>query len=443
MSEPVSVEAGQKREALEEVLKSGTFVRSDQLRSFLRYVCEMELAGRSEELNEYRIGVEALGKPPGYSTAEDAAVRRRAHELREKLDEAYSTELAAAPLRIELPKGRYVPRFVRPPAAAPLPALTDGPSSPLAVGPERSAPRWVRVVRPLAWMAVGAAVALLVARSRPQPAAERALEPVIEEAWGPLVARGASVTLGVASPAHYNILPYPDGPLPPGVRLVPDDWNLTAWYTNHYPLRPDHKLGLHLSGPLRSGEVLGMLAATRVLTRAEADVQVVIDKKLPLSAVRGRNVIFFGNPEYSDLASALLAGGAWTIDYDSKDRARVLRPQKEGSGYKSYSPGADWQRRATFGLITVLPNADTVVPREAEAAIPARAVIIACTNSQGCQAAAEFFASGTRMGELRERFRAEGQAGFPPAYQVVVRCDLHLSQPVAGGYEAHATLTGR
>jgi hypothetical protein len=102
-----------KRTALREVLESAAFVRAGQLQSFLRFICEMEIGGRGGELSEHRIGVEALGRPPGYSPAEDAAVRRRASDLREKLDEVYATELAAARLRIDLPKGRYLPRFVR------------------------------------------------------------------------------------------------------------------------------------------------------------------------------------------------------------------------------------------------------------------------------------------------------------------------------------------
>jgi hypothetical protein len=119
---PPAVE--EKRAALQEVLQSGAFIRAGQLQSFLRFICEMEISGRGSELNEYLIGVEALGRPAGYSPAEDAAVRRRAIDLREKLDEVYATELAASRLRIDLPKGRYVPRFVRvePAAGALAPA---------------------------------------------------------------------------------------------------------------------------------------------------------------------------------------------------------------------------------------------------------------------------------------------------------------------------------
>jgi hypothetical protein len=102
----------EKREAIEEVLQSSTFLRSGQLQKFLRFICEMEITGRAYEINEYMIGIEALGQSPDYSPAENAVVRRRAMELRKKLEEAYATELAGARLRIDLPKGRYIPRFV-------------------------------------------------------------------------------------------------------------------------------------------------------------------------------------------------------------------------------------------------------------------------------------------------------------------------------------------
>jgi hypothetical protein len=54
----------QARLAVEEVLASATFARSDHLRSFLRYVCERTLAGNAKEINEYSVAFEALGKPP-------------------------------------------------------------------------------------------------------------------------------------------------------------------------------------------------------------------------------------------------------------------------------------------------------------------------------------------------------------------------------------------
>ena len=111
MSASLPIRDADKRAALEEVLKSATFIRASQVRNFLRYICEMELAGRAATLHEYLIGVEALGRPTAYSTEDDSSVRRRAYALRQKLEQVYETELADAPIRIDVPKGSYVPRF--------------------------------------------------------------------------------------------------------------------------------------------------------------------------------------------------------------------------------------------------------------------------------------------------------------------------------------------
>jgi hypothetical protein len=113
MNAAQTVRDADKRQALEQVLRSATFTRARQVRNFLRYICEMELAGRADALHEYLIAVEAMGRPMAYSTEDDSSVRRRAYALRQKLEEVYATELANAAIRIAVPKGSYVPRFVQ------------------------------------------------------------------------------------------------------------------------------------------------------------------------------------------------------------------------------------------------------------------------------------------------------------------------------------------
>ena len=63
------------------MLHSQTFARADQLKCFLKYVCEIEMAGRGHELTEYLIGIEALGRPASYSPGDGSAVRTRALAL--------------------------------------------------------------------------------------------------------------------------------------------------------------------------------------------------------------------------------------------------------------------------------------------------------------------------------------------------------------------------
>ena len=118
----------EKRAALEQVLQSATFTRASQVRNFLRYICEMEIAGRGAALHEYLIAVEAMGRPAAYSTDSDSSVRRRAYALRQKLESVYANELTDARIRIEVPKGGYVPRYVE--VEAPEPAdVVDQPAA--------------------------------------------------------------------------------------------------------------------------------------------------------------------------------------------------------------------------------------------------------------------------------------------------------------------------
>ena len=100
-----------KRAALEQVLRTTPFRRGRQVRRFLRYICEMGFRRTGGRPARSLVGVEALGRPAAYSTDGDSTVRRRAYALRQKLDEVYSKELAGAAVRIEVPKGAYVPRF--------------------------------------------------------------------------------------------------------------------------------------------------------------------------------------------------------------------------------------------------------------------------------------------------------------------------------------------
>src|ERR1035437_6466901 len=102
----------EKRAALNLVLQSDTFARADQLKSFLRYVCELELAGQAGKITEYLIGVEALGRSEEFSPNDDTSVRNRAYALRHKLEKFYAEECPSSEVRIEFLKGTYIPRFV-------------------------------------------------------------------------------------------------------------------------------------------------------------------------------------------------------------------------------------------------------------------------------------------------------------------------------------------
>jgi hypothetical protein len=107
------------------LLEGPSFRGSLRSAAFLRFVVEETLAGRQEMLKERTIGASVLGKAPGYDTGSDSGVRVRANEVRKRLAAHYDATPARAGIRIDLPPGTYIPRFLSAVAAPALPAATS------------------------------------------------------------------------------------------------------------------------------------------------------------------------------------------------------------------------------------------------------------------------------------------------------------------------------
>lgn len=114
------------------VLSSSLFAGSNNSSRLIRYVCEKYFAG-VESIPEYDIAVEALGRRADFDPSQDSIVRVEAHRLRKRLHEYYQGEGAHHELRLTLPQGFYVPRFVlasqceAPPPSDPTPLVSPPP----------------------------------------------------------------------------------------------------------------------------------------------------------------------------------------------------------------------------------------------------------------------------------------------------------------------------
>ena len=96
---------------LERILASRTFAAAKSARRFLQYVVGETLAGRGDAIKEYVVGVAVFDRGEGYDPRADGVVRVEATRLRNRLEEYYRAEGAGDPVRIELPRGSYVPTF--------------------------------------------------------------------------------------------------------------------------------------------------------------------------------------------------------------------------------------------------------------------------------------------------------------------------------------------
>ena len=99
------------REHMSVLLSSTSFAQVDRLKRFLRYVVDETLAGRSERLKEYSIGVEVFDREATFDPRTDPIVRVQARRLRARLTRYYEEDGRREEICIELPKGSYVPAF--------------------------------------------------------------------------------------------------------------------------------------------------------------------------------------------------------------------------------------------------------------------------------------------------------------------------------------------
>src|ERR1022692_3483560 len=133
----------QEKHELDALLASGIFNRAPNLAHVLTYVCEKYFEGSGEQIKEYNIAVEALGRPAQFDQKRDSIVRVEAHRLRKRLREYHEAGGAGHPVRIEIPPGQYAPKFLRQGWAnglmAPQALVLEEPARPAAPASETQA----------------------------------------------------------------------------------------------------------------------------------------------------------------------------------------------------------------------------------------------------------------------------------------------------------------
>jgi hypothetical protein len=165
---------------LDTLLKSGLFNRAPNLALLLTYVCTRYFEHQTEQIKEYNIAVEALGRSSEFEPKTDAIVRVEAHRLRKRLKEFYRADGAAHNVQIEIPPGQYAPRFriLETAPAAPVPsAALEAPAAVQASRPKHLLRRWIALAALLLLSVVVPNVRLSGGRTRLSPPESLAVAP--------------------------------------------------------------------------------------------------------------------------------------------------------------------------------------------------------------------------------------------------------------------------
>jgi hypothetical protein len=264
---------------IERVLAGSQFRGSLRLREFLLYIAECALKGTPEAATEQQIGMHVFHRAPGYNSSEDSIVRTHARLLRQKLAEHFSTDGAAEPTIIEVPKGHYLPIFrlrQSDPLPAPFPlAAPKTPEVETAAAPViqrrdywNSTPLGIALGMLIVLVLAGGAI--LVARAWPKAAPERS---AIDVFWAHFLSGDPPVV--IYSNARFL------GDSKTGLRYAPADTSPSSPLVDHYT-------GI--------GELASVYELTRLFDARHSTFVLKRSLLVTWDEAKLRNLIFIGSP---------------------------------------------------------------------------------------------------------------------------------------------------
>jgi hypothetical protein len=417
--------AEEKREALDLVCQSQTFSRSDRLKALLRFICEAEIEGRSGDLKEYSIAIEALGKPPEFSPGEDSSVRSRAWELRRKLEKFYATEAPYATVRIEIPKGSYLPhfaRFVPKESPAPVETFVLPPAPPVAAETPRR--MWLPLVGALiAGIAIGVGGLLAWnAAMPPKYPQAQAWDPNLEAIWKPMLNSKAPILVSFQSLLFLHI-----GPLnvrdykvnsieamerSEAIMRVKQLFNVPQVYENR-----DY---------INSGEANAVFQLSRLLATRKQNIFAKLSTDVTWDDLKANNLVILGKPEADQNISRWLAKGQFMV---AGGVIRNLHPAPGESSEWQDDGGLSQNWKQKYALVTMLPG-------------PGKDNWVMSMSGSGSEhlwAMANYFTDPATARDLVRHLRLPS-GKLPSAYQVVIRAEFKSQTPVKVAYVAHRSL---
>ena len=156
---PIDLDAS--RAELDRLLADPEFHCTDRNKNFLRFVAHALFKGRGDSIKAYTVAVDVFGRPASFDPTTDPIVRIEATRLRACLSSYYDLHAKEGSVRIDLPKGHYVPVFSRIAAAGDAERISLAPSGPDLLSPAPS-PEAVSRLYPSArvrWTAAAAGIA--------------------------------------------------------------------------------------------------------------------------------------------------------------------------------------------------------------------------------------------------------------------------------------------
>lgn len=404
------------REALQRVAGSRTLRDSEALRRLLLYLGEASLGDRAEQLKEYTVGVEALGRPSHYDPRTDSSARALAARLRRKLEEYYAEEGAGSLIKVGLPKGGFKLTFEHLPTPSP-------PADPAA-----AVTRWKRI----AGVCLGASllsISLLLFRGR--PAAQAPALPwnaELEALWQPFLDEHTPIVVSFGSPLFVSM---PNAFVRwPAINdwksaLGSDELNgLASYFRSPQQGKARFAPNYDYAGV---GDVHGAFLIARLLASKKPE-QLSLKRGIVLSweDIKNNHLVFIGNGKNQEKLRDILTDRDFAL---GETAVRNLKPQPgEPLEFRETIDERTGERREDYALLTFLPGLEQ----------GRYMLLLSAMNTETIWGAVEAVTNPKFVTPLVAHLRSGGR--LPRAFQAVVKIRLGAGVPVEVSYATHHVL---
>lgn len=410
---------------IDRILRSDAFRSADALRKLLRFLADRLAAGDADQLKEYSVGVDGLGKPADYDPRLDSSVRIQVGRLRHKLAEFYRSEGSNDPYVVEIPKGHF--KLSVTPRPVPAQAVADRREVLSHKRTHRFAITGLAaaLVIAVAWAALAS---MQLRRQQQESAILRSLwTPGLEQLWEPFLSAQRPVILAIEDPPFAQFAGY-------GVyrEMGLNSWNDIEKSARVAQIRKllgnPEMTPSHYYAPV--GEVSAAFLLGRLLGPRVPALSLSVVRDLSWQQLASHNVIYVGA---SVFFTERFVGLPAAIDFDFDYARGGIKNAHPGPGELAFYPERLENASESGELYAIV----THVPGPSGSGDVTSFTSMRTPSRLG---AVQWFTEADHAGELVGKMKnAAGQ--MPRYFQVLLQVKFKDSVPTQTAYVTHHDLS--
>jgi hypothetical protein len=414
---------------VERILQSEELHGSGVLRRLLRFLAEKSVGPDAEDLKEYSVAIDGLGKPASYDPRHNSAVRIQVGRLRQRLTDYYRNEGQHDPIIIDIPKGRFRLKFASRNGSSQKVDSIEHERSPIATSGERKAvSKLLMPVRFPAAFVAGVIIALAAGaayntmrptRANANSRSDAAVWNVDMEAlWRPFITTDRPMIVAIEDPLFLEL----DGKR----GIYYRDKTLNNW--NDLISSPPVKT---LRSALKSGEVApsryytafgevdSSFLIARLLGSRVQNLSVLKTSDFSMRELADNNVIFVGL-ENLFFTEQIQAAPVEALLQPTRDGIRNVHPGlNEPPIFLDQYSTAPTEEGIAYALVTHVPG--PMGNNDIES--------FTCGRAAGYVAAVKAFTDPNSVKSLAARLKQVGGGTIPRYYQVLFKVKFKAEEP--------------